>query len=57
MCIDVRAGIIANIAEDERWIARAESLIEPHADCSSIEDDIATAQDQVARQRAVLATL
>jgi hypothetical protein len=42
------------IAEDELWISRARALITPDADCSSIEQDIAVAQRDVDRMRALL---
>ncbi len=43
------------IADDERWIARAKALIvDDGADYSSIEEDIAFAQRQVDRMRALL---
>lgn len=43
------------IAEDETWIVRARALIDPHADCSSVEREIERAEHQVARMRALLA--
>lgn len=42
------------IAEDQVWIARARALIDPNADCSSIEKSIDRAEQQVARMRALL---
>jgi hypothetical protein len=49
-----RSMITRAIAEDMSWISRARALISPDADCSSIEDDIADAQRDVDRMRALL---
>ena len=49
-----RSMITRAIAEDTSWISRARALITPDADCSSIEDDIADAQRDVDRMRALL---
>jgi hypothetical protein len=50
-----RRLILEAIKSDEAWIARARAAIEPAVDCSSIEEDITVAEQQVARMRELLA--
>jgi hypothetical protein len=54
MTSDQQHLIAEAIAADELWIARARQHIEPGVDCTSIEHDIAEAQKQVDRMRALL---
>lgn len=50
----IRQQIKLAIADDELWVAKARTLIEPGVDCSSIEQSIARTENDIARMRALV---